>query len=51
LFGDLTAGGLGFEVGGIVARMGKRAAVEFDDACGDDIEKLAGVCDKNNRAG
>ena len=52
LLGDLLAHGLRFEKRGVVSRMRKRAAlIDLDDACGDHIEKVAVVCDEDDRAG
>ena len=52
LFGDLLPDGLGFQVGGVIARMRKAPAIgQLDDPRGDHIQEIAVVRDKDDGAG
>ena len=49
---DLEAGGLGLQIGGVVALIGVRAtAVEFKDPLGDVVEEVAIMRDRDDRSG
>ena len=52
LLGDLLPDGLGFQVGGVIARMREAPAIrQLDDPRGDHIQEVAVVRDKDDGAG